>query len=481
MKQTDWKIIYSSKGKIAQNALRLLYKEAGKHLIREQGVYRIYVLPCEKEGAAFAKNTILLGLYEESREIQKFVSPEEVPEKGFAVRVAENPADPEEGRIVILTAHSEQELFYAAVHFLDDYIPANAPLHGSNPMPDLIYDSPMKPYFYSETPDHATRSIFTWGHPISDYRSYIDNMARMKFNELILWNDYVPVNIRDVMEYAHSYGIRVVLGYAWGWKPNCRGIQELTDKDLAEIKQGIIDAYRSIYLPLQPDGIYFQSFTEMKRNNIGERNIAETVVTLVNEASAELWKLNPDLRLIFGLHATSVREQLDEIAKVDPRIAILWEDCGEFPYHYRPFIKDREKFEGNFEFIQNLLELRGGVNMGLVFKGMMVMDWKKFVPQSGHYVMGENSTLISGHDTGIRRNSWRIFSASWMESCPEALRMMKFINEHQKGDIMMNVAVNADGGAFLPLALCGQMFRKAPENASSLLRSVAARDYVLLG
>ena len=86
----------------------------------------------------------------------------------------------------------------------------------------------------------------------------------------------------------------------------------------------------------------------MKRANIGERNVAETVVNLVNEAAEELWKITPDLHLIFGLHATSVREQLDKIAKVDKRIEILWEDCGEFPYHYRPHVRDREKYENDY-------------------------------------------------------------------------------------------------------------------------------------
>ena len=481
MKQTEWKIIYSSEGRIASRALELLYKEAGQSLIREQGVYRLYVLPCEKEGAEFSKNTILLGLYQDSREIPKYVAAEELPENGFAVKIVENPDDPEEGRIVVLTAYTEQELFYAAVHFLDDYVPAKAPFHGSNRMPDLIFDSPLPLYFYNEEADHSRRSIFTWGHPIGDFRAYIDNMARMKFNELIIWNDYVPVNFSEVMDYAHSYGIRVILGYAWGWKPNCRGIQELTDETLAQIKQCIIDAYRSVYHPLRCDGIYFQSFTEMKRDSIGERNVAETVVKLVNEAAEEIWKINPELKLIFGLHATSVREQLDEIAKVDKRIEILWEDCGEFPYHYRPYVRDREKFENNFEFIEKLLNLRDGVGVGLVFKGMMVMDWKKFVPQAGHYVMGNNSQKIREHDKGIRRTSWRLFSAAWMESCPDALRMMQFINEHQKGDVVMNIAVNGDGGAFLPMALCGELFRKAPDSAYGLLRKVAARDYVTLG
>lgn len=55
MKQTDWKIIYSSYSGAAKRAVHLLSGEAGKYLIRENGVYRIYVLPCEKEGAELSK------------------------------------------------------------------------------------------------------------------------------------------------------------------------------------------------------------------------------------------------------------------------------------------------------------------------------------------------------------------------------------------------------------------------------------------
>ena len=46
---------------------------------------------------------------------------------------------------------------------------------------------------------------------------------------------------------------------------------------------------------------------------------------------------------------------------------------------------------------------------------------------------------------------------------------------------MMNIAVNADGGIYLPIALCGEMFRKLPEEKEGLLKKVASRPYVLLG
>ena len=201
MKQKNWKIIYTKYEGISKRAVNFLSREAGALLIREPEVYRIYVLPCEKEGCEVSKNAFFIGCYDESTEIKKYVSSEEVPKDGFLVKVIKNPSD-EEGRFVILTAHKEEELFYAAVSFIDDYIPEYAQYNGANRMPDLIFNSPLTECSYTEVPDHKTRSIFTWGHSINSYRAYIDNMARMKLNELILWNDYIPLNIDDIIEIA---------------------------------------------------------------------------------------------------------------------------------------------------------------------------------------------------------------------------------------------------------------------------------------
>ena len=66
-------------------------------------------------------------------------------------------------------------------------------------------------------------------------------MARLKFNELIIWNDFVPLNIREVIDYAHSYGIKVNLGYSWGWIDGCNKITDISDKKLDELKEQIIE------------------------------------------------------------------------------------------------------------------------------------------------------------------------------------------------------------------------------------------------
>lgn len=478
MKQNDWKIVYTSYAGVAKRAVNLLSKEVGKYVVRENGVYRIYVLPCEKEGCTLTKNAIFVSLYNDSKTIQEYVKPSEVPKDGFLVKIVPNPSD-SNGAFVLLTAHTEQELFYSAVSFLDDYLPNFRPNAGSNPMPDFAFDSDhvLSQYNYAETPDFKTRSIFTWGHSINDYRSYIDNMARLKFNELIIWNDYIPLNMTDIIDYAHSYGIKVILGYAWGWDTADVTV-EVTEESLKKIKEKAIKQYRNEYLKTNCDGIYFQTFTERKEDRLGGRLIAEVVTEMVNEIAEKLWEITPNLRLLFGLHATSVKNHLDYISKVDPRIEIYWEDCGDFPYNYKTDIKSKEDFEETMELTKKLLNLRGGKGVVLVFKGVMMLDWFRFVHQAGPFVMGENASWVIAHDKDIRKNSWRVFSAEWMKNGKYAHRMLQFIKENKLGDVTMCLAGTFDGGIYLPAAICGQLFRNADEDYDSVVNKVARRSCI---
>ena len=478
MKQLDWKIIYTNYAGPEKRAVNFLSKEAGKMLIREPNVYRIYVLPCEKEGCAVSKNAFFVGCYENSPAIRALVAAEEVPAEGFLVKVIPNPEDAE-GRFVILTGNTPAAVFYAAVSFIDDYIPQYGKISGSNYMPDLTFDEPLPECCYTDGPDHKTRSIFTWGHSISDYRAYIDNMARLKFNELILWNDYLPINIADVIDYAHSYGIAVNLGYSWGWTTHqCSGITDISDAALTVMKDDIVRKFVTEYANTGCDGIYFQSFTERTDKYIGGRRIAEAVTALVNMTSKEIWEKNPKLKLQFGLHATSVLDDLDHIAKVDPRIEILWEDCGEFPYDYDAYVKDENRFADTLTFTKKLLALRGGVGVGLVFKGVMMLDWTKFFNQHGPYVMGENHWEIAAHDRQIRAKGWRAFSAEWSHSGARVAQMLQCIAENKQGDVNMCLAGTFDGGIYLPMALCAQMYWNCREDYPEILKKVSRRPCI---
>lgn len=479
MKQTDWKIIYSDYEGISKRAVNFLSKEMGELIIREPNVYRIYVLPCEKEGATLTKNVVFLGLYQESETIRSFVDEKEIKENGFLVKIIENPTE-QDGRYVFLTAKNAPNLFYAAVSFIDEYIPQNAPHYGSNRMPDLIFDSPLPLCCYSQSSSNVTRSIFTWGHSINDYRNYIDNMARLRFNQLIIWNDYVPINICDVIDYAHSYGIKVNLGYSWGWFVRCRQLSEISDERLIELKATIIEEYEKNYKQTNCDGIYFQTFTERDDEYIGNRLAAEAATTLVNMTANELLSKYPDLKLQFGLHASSVIHRLDEIEKVDERIEILWEDCGEFPYSYTPFVCKREEFERTLDFTKKLLALRNGRGVGLVFKGVMMLDWTKFVNQSGPYVLGENAKEVSEHDKHVRSKAWKLYTANWSESVDKAAETFAFIDKNRFSDVTMCIAGTFDGGIYLPFATMAELFWNPQASSRETLKKVLKKDCVII-
>lgn len=479
MKQTDWKILYSKYDGTSKRAVNFLSKEMGRLIIREPNVYTIYVLPCEIETEKKAKNTVFLGVYDESPVIKSMVSREELPENGYFVKVTKNPED-EDGRFVILTATDEVNLFYAAVSFIDDYIPQNAPRHGSNRMPDLIFDSPLPECYYKGTAFNKTRSIFTWGHSINDYRSYIDNMARLKFNQLIIWNDYLPINICDVIDYAHSYGIKVNLGYSWGWIVRCSEILDISDNHLLELKSQIIETYENNYAKTGCDGIYFQTFTERKDEYIGGRLTAEAATTLVNLTAKELLSKYPTLKLQFGLHASSVMNHLNEIEKVDERVEILWEDCGEFPFSYTSYVCHQKNFEDTLEFTKKLLSLRNGRGVGLVFKGVMMLDWNKFVNQSGPYVLGENAQSIIDHDKQIRSAAWRTYSANWMQSTEKAVEMFEFIEDNRISEVNMCIAGTFDGGINLPFAITAELFWNPKATAPTVLKKVLKRPSVVI-
>lgn len=474
MKQTDWKILYTSYTGVAKRAVELLSREAGGLLLREPEVYSLYTLPCEREGSEVSKNAFFIGCYADSPTIRAYAAAEEIPEGGFLVRIIENPEDPD-GRFVLLTAHTEAELYCAVVSFLDDYIPAFAPGHSPNPMPDCIFDDPLPVFSYTESPAFKTRSVFTWGHSFNDYRAYIRNMARMRLNELIVWNDYLPLNIGDIIDYAHSFGIRVILGYSWGWREIGKDAGQIPEEALTALREKVVCAYRDTYAPTGCDGIYFQSFTERQEETVEGRPIAAIVTDFVNATAAALYAIKPDLRLLFGLHATSVKSWLSEIARVDPRIEIYWEDCGAFPFSYSPGVPAEEDFQRTLAFTEQLLSLRGGAGVGLVFKGVMMLDWGRFAMQRGPYIMGDNADRVAANDRRMRANAWRIYAAHWTVSGEYAHKLVRFVEERRRGEVNICLAGTFDGGIYLPEALAAQMLRRPHEDFKTTLRRVVRR------
>ncbi len=488
-KYESWKILYQRFEGLQRRTVELLSRELGKYIAQEtrKNAYILYVLPCEKEGERVEKNAVVVGLYSESKLIQKYVDEKELDGKDYFVKVIPNP-DNEECRIAVITAKEEINLYYGAVSFLDDYQIEEAPVHGGLRIPQWIYDYPMRTalvlggqkqagYSGGSKAETLTRSIFTWGHPINDYRAYIRNMARLKLNQVILWNDYMPLNAKEIVEYAHSFGIEVIFGYSWGWNDG-GALTEITDEYLQKLKSRVIAEYENNYAGVGCDGIYFQSFTEMSKEYIGDRLIAEVVTEFVNDVSAELLKRHPNLRIQFGLHATSVKRHIDKIAQVDKRVEILWEDCGSFPSGYAAIVESEEKFEETLEFAKRIVDLRKDAATGFVIKGFATLNWEMFEHQKGSFILGENDIAVSERDNALRKPMWKQFEGEWLRYGRYAHRLIKEVVARSNGKINLCMAGVFDGGIWLPEALCAEMMWSTQEEFSAVVEKVVKRGAV---
>ena len=334
-----------------------------------------------------------------------------LPRDAYRLRVCEPEAG---GQQVFLSGADECALMYACMDFVNAYLvkagqsdtsgsPYYAyPLFGERPLPACDRTS---------APRVPGRGLWTWGHAIYDVRGYLENMARLKLNEVIIWNDYLPVNAREVVEYAHRLGIRVIWGYAWGWDTGMN--IDLSDPAALErAADEVVKTYERVYADAEGDGVYFQSFTETAQDYLNGRLIAEVVVEWVNGIAGRILEKHPNLLLQFGLHATSVRSHLDYIAKTDPRIQIIWEDCGDFPYHYMP--SRRHEPEKTRAFTEEMLALRPDARTGAVLKGMICLNWNAFEHQSGPFVMGKASEQAIAERQAQVRRIWRQIQAEWM-------------------------------------------------------------------
>lgn len=470
----NWKILYSNYSGLEKKAIELISAEVGKYILRDKGVYTLHTLAVEPITERIENNIIVIGKYDDNVLMQKYIKKDEVPSSGYCVKVIPNPDD-ENLKIALITAFEPINVFYAAVDFVDNYLPSAAVISGGLRTPAETFDKILPDYFYTSSPQTEKRSIFTWGHPINNYRRYIDNIARLKINQLIIWNDFLPVNASDVVSYAHEYEIEVIWGFAWGWTTNCNNTEIIENLD--KIKSDIVDKFQNTYNGAG-DGIYFQSFTETHEERLAGRLIADVVTDFVNEVSDELYKINPDIHIQFGLHAMSVEKHIEFIANVDERVEILWEDCGSFPYNYMPELGSDEDYEKTLEFTHKIINLRERGLTGLVYKGMMTMDWTKFEHQSGPYIMGMASEELIEDDISMLTPIWKYFQSEWMNNGKRVWDFTRKICAETGTNLNLCIAGALDGAIWFPQALCAEIMWNSSESYETILDRVSKKSCV---
>jgi len=387
-----------------------------------------------------------------------------------------------ENDTVIIEGFDDAGVLYGCVDFYNKYI---IPCAYDDPEKNRgaghywrnIFEKELTDFTCISAPSVRSRGIWTWGYVIYDYRGFIDHMVKLKMNTLIVWNDFVPVNAREMIDYAHSCAIKVIWGFAWGWDNGC---QKLSLKTLGEQTQNIFSKFRKEFAGLSIDGIYFQSITEVNTPDIDGVPVADAVTDFVNNTAKLFFDDDPDLELQFGLHATSVRTRLDVIKGVDQRIRIVWEDCGAFPFNYIPH--ELADFDETKALALTIANLRGEEDrFGVVTKAFTTLDWSRFVHMDGPVFVGETSERIQADRVLRKARDWRYFQAYWMRNGAKALEMVKAMADAKQGDLVITALVE-DGmfekNLMFPVALYSEMLWDCDADFDSLISAVALRDDV---
>jgi len=338
-------------------------------------------------------------------------------------------------------------------------------------------EAPLPEFSRISAPDTAERGIWTWGHVIYDYKHYLDNMAKLKMNSIIIWNDFVPFNIREILDYAHELCIKVILGYPWGWDQRC---SEMSLSKLDNMSEEIFQKFEKDYSYLDIDGIYFQTITELNEERIEGVLVAEAVTNFVNKTSALFYAKYPELLIEFGLHATSVKNRLEYIARTDKRVRIVWEDLGSMPFAYGGTAV--ENFDETLELALKTATLRGeDDNFGIVPKAMTCLDWSAFQHPLGAQNYGVSSKAMKENRIIRKRRNWRNSLAVWMINGEYALKMFKSLIDAKRGNLSINVLI--EDGMFeeqimYQAALFSEMIWDCGADYNDLVRDVVIREYV---
>jgi len=465
---SGWTVVYGSLDGCEGRAVELLTSELGDLLLRQPGVYATHVLPCRPaaECASVTGNVFLVGTLASNSALADYVRAADVPAGGYLVKTKND-----EGRrgVVILAGSTPAAVIWAVADFVSDGLSALVRPRGDGLRKYRdVFDSGLSllRYVRATAPESKVRSLFTWGHPIDDYRDYFRNMAKLRLNRVYLWNDYPPLNAREVVDCAHSWGIEVFWGFPWGWDTDCR---ESAKAGFDAIRERTLADWRKNWRDLPGDGIYFQTFTETGAHDVGGETMAARAVRLSNAIAETMFREKPAQRIVFGLHAGGVKDDLAAVAKADPRLEILWENTGAFPYH----ICNRTGVEEDAAFTRQVLSDKVHP-VGVAWKCQLVQDWGNWTHQEGPYLLGVCSRRVYDADREIHDALWREFTGLWHEKASVAYEAAKLA--HAIGpDVEMNGAVQCNGPIRFPTAFMAELFWSTEEPLETIRRRVLDR------
>ena len=469
----SWSIVMGKMGDIGKTGLPYLYSSLSKLYGKDMQVFNEDALT-----TGFNENFIFIGNGNViSQCVEKRLFEYATESEGYTVYVGDSIFAPEK-QMICITGFDDKGLLYGIMDFCNKYLGDVLWQHVDLWRGDIFstpFERKLPDWKTTTYPKIKTRAIWTWGHVIYDYKGFFDNMAKMRLNEIVIWNDHAPLNANEIVTYAHSRGIKVIWGFSWGWSTSiAEDFKKLTDQSLVELKNSIVSTYEKEYAKIEGDGIYFQSLTELSAEILNGKCVAEVVTDLVNDTAQELLSRYPDLHIQFGLHATSVKSKLDIIKKVDPRLYIIWEDCGSFPFNYFP--EKTQNFDDTVSFTNDLMKLREkSEKFGAVFKGMLKLDWTRFKHHESGLRIGEYDKEFIKKRQIEKNQLWKVIQASWIKNAKYAQLMTTEIVEKANNPIVEAVIEDSmfENDIMFPAALYSELIWDPNRDINEIMGQVA--------
>jgi hypothetical protein len=435
-----WSIAYGSQEDETNFALEELYRAVQSFL-----PYVLEVQPAwQVDPLTFSGHLILLGTPQDNLHVQKLEETGrlQLPPhlQGISLQCSTSTTNASLRRVTV-AGRSPAGVLHAVETFITHVLSDLWPEEADQDILRASLDT-LPTFSLNESPAIPERGLWTWGYVIYDYRRFLDHMARLRFNCLTIWNDIPPLNTRQLIDYAHERGIKIILGFPWGWGMD----YDLADPEARQQIQALaIKHYQKHIQTLKPDGIYFQSLTEHNHLELAGRSVASLTCDLVNQVAARLYTLEPALDIRFGLHATSIRQRFNDLAELDPRITIVWEDAGALPYTYTPSLEGNGlSFEQTLDYSRRLAAFRPGSTFAMVAKGWTCLDWEHEFEHHGPYLIGVRNPAYTQRRLESKAARWQEVNTLWERYLPQALQFYRSILEVSQGRTSV-IALLEDG------------------------------------
>lgn len=410
---TRWKIFIGNYDGVEKTAVDRLYGFVQNYL-----PYILTVHQADENWLEELKNgqkLLVIGTLENQPVLQQLADEglyetESSPE-GFCIQTIRY-LDAEENNIIVLQGADAAGVLYAVSDFIRFFILgkerySNFTFNAKYP----VFIDPIHDFTRRSRPSIEYRGIWTWGHVINDIERYFSHMSYHKLNIVVLWNDVVPINAKEIIDLAKSYNIKVIWGYTWSWGEDV----DPANEDHVKLWQDrVLEIYETQYKDLNVDGIYFQSFTETSDQQMGEYSIATLAKDWADKLTQPLYEKYPDLWIQFGVHHTSITDQYQEFQSLDPRMTINWEDLDSFPYTYNSSTYDEKTQEEFLNRHNKLLHLRGEKErFAAVWKGFTVLNWSKFEHQKGRFILGHGNKVALKKKMDEQSFYWNYLEPYW--------------------------------------------------------------------